>query len=250
MLAKYNSKPNKQHLTAAKRVLRYLKGSKNLALTFTNKENSVITSFLKFPLPNTMTALCDANWGPQDQHIPNPHKTYPQIDLFKTRSMSGYLIWCNGPIHWTTKRQTITARSSAEAEIYATDEATKIILYIRHILKDLNLLKIFMPTATNVYNDNAACVCWSSNMTTKGLRHVQIRENAVRESIKCKIIKVLHIEGKINPSDLFTKEDKDSQHYLNLRNLLLTPLDTILVSPSSVTSTVSEGGVVVHTLCT
>ena len=84
-------------------------------------------------------------------------------------------------------------------------------------------------------------------MTTKGLRHVQIRENAVRESIQNKIVTVSHIDGKLNPSDIFTKEDKDSQHFLNIRNLILTPGDNISVSPSSVTSTVSEGGVVVQT---
>ena len=37
--------------------------------------------------------------------------------------MSGYLITLNGPLHQQAKRQTITARSSAEAEIYAADES-------------------------------------------------------------------------------------------------------------------------------
>ena len=107
-----------------------------------------------------------------------------------------------------------------------------------------------MPNPTNVYNDNAACVCWSSNLTTKGLRHVQIRENAIRESVQNKIINVLHIEGKINPSDIFTKEDKDAIHFLDIRKVLLSPIANNIVSPSSVTSTVSEGGVVVQPLRT
>ena len=168
--------------------------------------------------------MTDANWGPQDQSRPNPNKPSPDLDLFKSRSLSGFVIWFNGPVHWTSKRQKVTARSTAEAEIVATDEATKSLLYLRHLLTDLNLQQKFMPSPSNVYNDNAACVCWSKSMTTKGLRHYQIRENAVRESVVSKIIQVLHIAGKVNLADLFTKEDKDARHFLTIRDLLVQPL--------------------------
>ncbi len=79
-----------------------------------------------------------------------------------------------------------------------------------------------MPSKTKVYNDNEACVCWSHNMTTKGLRHIQIRENAVRESIQSDLIDVLHIAGKINLADLFTKEDKDAAHFIAIRDIIMT----------------------------
>ena len=75
------------------------------------------------------------------------------------------------------------------------------------------------------YTMTAACVCWSKSMTTKGLRHFQIRENAIRESVISKIIEIKHIEGKINLADLFTKEDKNAQHFLQIRNLLVQPVD-------------------------
>jgi len=39
--------------------------------------------------------------------------------------MSAYYIDLLGPIYWLSKRQTVTAGSSAEAEIYATDECIK-----------------------------------------------------------------------------------------------------------------------------
>ena len=136
--------------------------------------------------------------------------------------MSGFLTWLNGPLHWISKRQTITARSTAEAEIYATDECTKNILHIRNILDDLQLLATVCPTATTIYKDNNACVLWSSNMTTKGLRHIQIRENAVRESIINRDVDVTHIAGKLNLSDMFTKEDKDVHHFLELRDVVMT----------------------------
>ena len=161
-----------------------------------------------------ITPFTDANWGPQDQSKPKPNDPHAEVDIFKTRSLSGFLLWMHGPVHWVSKRQTITARSTAEAEIYATDECTKFLQYIRHILEELNLAHKLMPNPTTIYNDNAACVAWSHSMSTKGLRHIQIRENAVREEVQNGNIVIRHIAGKLNCSDLFTKEDKDVQHYV------------------------------------
>ncbi len=48
-----------------------------------------------------------------------------------------------------------------------------------HILSDLHLLDISLPTP--VYNDNRGAVDWSNSFSTKGMRHVDIRENAIRE---------------------------------------------------------------------
>ena len=78
-----------------------------------------------------------------------------------------------------------------------------------------------MPRNTKIYNDNSAAVCWSKNSTTKGLRHIQIRENAVRESVLAELIQVLHINGKVNLADIFTKEDKDAQHFMSIRDQIM-----------------------------
>ena len=136
--------------------------------------------------------------------------------------MSGFITWFHGPLMWSSKRQTFTARSSAEAEIYATDECTKNILHLLHIIDDLHLTDDFIHGPIQIWNDNNACVCWSKNTTTKGLRHVQIRENAVRESVAMGLIAINHIEGKKNPSDIFTKEDKDTEHFIKVRNSIMS----------------------------
>jgi hypothetical protein len=122
-----------------------------------------------------------------------------------------------------SKRQTITARSSTEAEIYATDECVKALMHVEMLLKGLQLSDDFMPRPNTIYNDNNACVQWSRNSTTKGLRHVQIRENAIRESVQNGFVCIKHIAGKINMSDLFTKEDKDDTHFIDICDHLLSP---------------------------
>lgn len=73
-----------------------------------------------------------------------------------------------------------------------------------------------------IKNDNKAAVKWSHNMTTKGLRHIQMRENAVCEQVQLGLITVEHIGGKQNLSDAFTKEKKDPEHFITSRNLLIT----------------------------
>ena len=58
-------------------------------------------------------------------------------------------------------------------------------------------------------------------MLTKGLCHIQIRENAVRERVQSGHIEVKHIGGDINTSDLFTKDDKDTPHYITIVNHIM-----------------------------
>ena len=128
-----------------------------------------------------------------------------------------------GPLHWVSKRQSITARSSTEAEIYATDECAKSLQHISHIFTDLQLPHL-IPSPINLFNDNEATVKWTNNLTTKGLRHLQMRENAVRELQSKGFCKVQHIAGSTNLSDMFTKEDKDSAHYIQIRDAVQTPI--------------------------
>ena len=189
---------------------------------FDSRKDQTISSFVHFPLDTTkLTGLCDSNWGPQDQSRPKPNQKYTDLDLFRTRSLSGHFIILHGPLHWISKRQKTTARSSTEAEIYVTDSCVKDLLQIRLILQDLGLEKLFIKDKIPIYNDNMACVQWSKNKTSKGLRHVQIKENGVRENKH--LVDIQHCEGKTNLSDLMTKEDKNATHYISIRDKTTPP---------------------------
>jgi hypothetical protein len=221
LLAQFTTTATPSHINHVKRIIKYLKSTKTLGITFHSNNNNNLESYVKFPVPTGITSLCDANWGPQDQSQPRPNETHT-VDIFKSFSLSGFLIYFGGPIHWVSKRQAITAHSSAEAEIYATDECTKCLLHLHQIVDGLNLTSEIMPLPTTIFNDNSACVNWAHNLTTKGLRHIQIRENAVRESYQSGFLEVAHISGKKNLSDMFTKEDKDTAHFLEIRDVVMT----------------------------
>ena len=72
--------------------------------------------------------------------------------------------------------------------------------------------------ATPLYNDNEACVKWCHNLTTKGNRHIEHKENATREWVADGSIAVSHVSTKCNPSDIFTKEMRDSANFCRLRD--------------------------------
>ena len=78
-------------------------------------------------------------------------------------------------------------------------------------------------TPTPIYNDNQATIIWCKTTSTKGMRHYNIRENAVCKAIKKhKEVSVHHIGGKTNPSDLLTKEHKSPDIFRSLRDSFMS----------------------------
>ncbi len=219
LLAQHQTMPSQGHYDAALYVVKYLATTRNLGLYFTSSRSSTLESFLHFPLSQQLLSMSDANWGPQDASVAK----LPDLPLFVSRSMSAFYIDLFGPLHWLSKRQTVTAGSSAEAEIYATDECVKFLLELEQLMEFLHIKSIFMPSTNVIYNDNKACVNWSKSCTTKGLRHIQMKENRVRENIQNQFVQICHVNGKVNLADLFTKEMKDTGHFVELRDLMLKP---------------------------
>jgi hypothetical protein len=103
LLAKHTANLLSGHLTHVKYVIHYLKGTKSKGIKFTMTVDPNLQSFVKFTIDSSqVVSLCDANWGPQDQSKLRQHKTR-EIELFKTRSLSGFLLWLGGPVHWASK---------------------------------------------------------------------------------------------------------------------------------------------------
>ena len=98
------------------------------------------------------------------------------------------------------------------------DEAAKAAQSLRLVIEDLSLSDPSNPTP--IYGDNQATIKWSHNQSTKKLLHLNIRENAIRDAVAFNEIKPLFVPGKLNLSDLFTKEFKNASHFIVLRDLL------------------------------
>ena len=97
-VSKFNSCPTETHLTGVKCILRYLKGTINLALKFEKKADNSITGFSY------------ADWA---------------ADLDSRHSTSGNLfVMSGGAISWLSKKQPVVALSTTEAEYVALGAAT------------------------------------------------------------------------------------------------------------------------------
>ena len=86
------SSPTSAHLEAAKRVLRYVRGTLTHGISF-------------IPGPLTLTAFSDANWAGEP------------TDRCSTTSLLVFL--GPSPISWSTKKQNIVSQPSTEAEYRA-----------------------------------------------------------------------------------------------------------------------------------
>ena len=50
------------------------------------------------------------------------------------------------------------------------------------------------------------------NLITHSIRHIQLHENVVCKAVQQGIISVKHVPVKLNPSDIFIKEDEETLH--------------------------------------
>lgn len=127
-LSQFLENPSELHWKAAKRVLRYIAGTRNLGIQY-NSSN----------ISNTLVAYSDADYG----SCPDTR-----------RSISGIILTLNsGPIMWYSRKQGVVATSTTDAEYIAAFEATKEIVWTRRILEELGLRQL-EPTV--LYCDNVA----------------------------------------------------------------------------------------------
>lgn len=142
------------HLNAALHVVCYLASPMDNGISFSYDAHAHLNSFLHYPLlADALSGYSDSNWGPMDASKLKPHASPVECHPDSFWSISGSIImYSNGPDSWGAQRQTLTALSSSEAEINATNKNVKSILELCFLLRDLHCL--FSPLS-------------QSSMTTK-----------------------------------------------------------------------------------
>ena len=243
-LAAYSNKPSTGHMKAALYALHYVHSSHDYGISFTSDSVGPMHSFIHYPPGTDVEAYRDAHPPKHDSHNSSGLSSYSDacwgsqignavadgtlLPLFKFRSMSGGIVFKNGgPLGWLAERQERTSLSSCEAEIRATSATSKKVVDFRNICRSVSDSGFPIPDLdkpTLIYNDNEACVKWSYNMTSKAARHIELRENSVREWVQDKTISVKHVAGKTNPADIFTKEMRDGAHFRRLRDSFMSRL--------------------------
>ena len=166
-----------EHWKAAKRVLRYLKGTSDFGITYTRSKTLMPPE-----------GFADADFA-QDEET--------------RRSVGGYVFMMNGgPVSWLCKQQSIVARSSAEAELIALDDAVREALWQRKSLPELG----FPEAPTVIHEDNQSCIAIATNTRfTSATKHISTRYFAVRHHLASGEIKLEYCPTTEMIADIFTK---------------------------------------------
>lgn len=164
------------HFTAVKRILCYLCGSINHGL------------FIPGGPVGSLTCYIDADWA----GCPTTR-----------RSTSAYCIFLgNNLISWSSKKQSVVSRSSAEAEYRSVAHATEICW----LLSLLNDLHIPLLSPSTIYCDNVSSIYLAHNPVHHArTKHIEIDIHFVREKVASGAIQVRYVPSSDQLTDLLTK---------------------------------------------
>lgn len=179
MLGKYQSNPGLDHWRAAKKVLRYLKGTKDYMLMYKRTDNLEVIGY-----SDSDYAGC--------------------IDSRK--STSGYVFMlADGAISWRSSKQSLTATSTMEAEFVSCFEATCHGVWLKSFISKLRVVDSISKPLT-LYCDNSAAVFMAkNNKSGSRSKHIDIKYLAIRERVKEKKVVIKHVSTELMIADPLTK---------------------------------------------
>ena len=177
-LSRFVDKPSSEHLVAAKRILRYLKGTVNFRILYKRGDRDM-----------KITGYSDSDFagGINDR-----------------KSTSCQIFFLGGlPITWNSVKQRVVALSTCEAEYIAVSSATCQSLCISRLVKELmsveeNLVKILV--------DNKSALELTRNPVHHSRsKHIDTRHHFIRDCIEEGFIKLEYVRTEDQLADLFTK---------------------------------------------
>ena len=152
------TKPGPQHWQGIKRVLRYVKGTKNYGLYFDCSKGQNFNLY----------GYSDADWAG---------------DISTRKSKSGYIFKLGGTaISWKSKRQSMVALLSTETEYVALRHTAQEFFWLRRLLASMNLVQT-QPTKVNEDNQGSIALSRNPKRNPRTIR-IDIKFHYVREVVE------------------------------------------------------------------
>lgn len=174
-------KPRMYDWKVAKRVARYLKGTKTFKLAMKNtvKESNLFE----------ITSFSDADFA---------------ADKHDRKSLTGGVILLNGmAVNWICKKQGGVSLSTMEAEFVAASEVARELLGIREMLNEFGV-SIKLPMSMNVDN-RAAIKQVEGEASSAKAKHIDVRVKFLCEYARRGIIEPIYVRSEMMLADALTK---------------------------------------------
>lgn len=164
----------------AKRVIRYLKGTKHLKLVLGSRKREE---------KGILLGYSDADWAQ---------------DVEDRKSNTGYLFKFNGgTVSWACRKQSCVALSSTKAEYIALAETCQEAVWLRNLLKDFNEEQT-QPTV--IFEDNQSCIkLVNKDKYSKRTKHVSTKYHFVKNLKDTGITNYLYCPTEVMVADILTK---------------------------------------------
>ncbi|RVX07414.1 Retrovirus-related Pol polyprotein from transposon RE1 [Vitis vinifera] len=176
-VSQFMHSPTEEHMEAVYRTLRYLKMTPGKGLFFKKTEN------------RDTEVYSDADWTG---------------NIIDRRSTSGYcsFVWGN-LVTWRSKKQSVVARSSAEAEYRALAQGICEGIWIKRVLSELGQTS---SSPILMMCDNQAAISIAKNPVHHDrTKHIEIERHFITEKVTSETVKLNYVPTKHQTVDILTK---------------------------------------------
>jgi hypothetical protein len=168
--------PTTEDVIAVKHIMRYLKGTKHLVLTYSKSQPTLI-------------GYADADWGGHTE---------------TRRSTTGYVFYLAGAaISAHSSLQKPVALSSCEAEYYALSSACQDAVFLRALLDEGGMPQ---KDPTIIREDNQGCIAMTNHKSvTNKSKHIAIKYKFASQCVQEGAIKLSYVKTDEQLADILTK---------------------------------------------
>ncbi|KAL5866165.1 hypothetical protein ACOSQ3_003679 [Xanthoceras sorbifolium] len=191
LVSRYMEDPTTTHFKAAKRILRYIKGTIDFGLFYSVSNDYKLVGY------------SDSDWGG---------------DIDDRKSTSGFVFFMgNTAFTWMSKKQPIVTLSTCEAEYVAATSCVCHVIWLRNLLKELGLPQ---EEPTEICVDNKSAIALAKNPVFHDRsKHIDTRYHYIRECIAKRDVQMEYVKSKDQIADIFTKP-LGFEDFSRLRSLL------------------------------
>ena len=196
ILSRFLQRPAEEHLDLAFRVLGYLKRKPLPGLVYSREGSQALSRLVNENDSLVLYGYADASWND---------------NAIDRRSTSGFVMLVGSTaVSWQSKRQEITALSTAEAEFISATRCGQEACHLRMMLEFLGFPQT-QPTV--IFEDNNACIQMAQNAAnTSRSKHIDLRKFYLKELERRDIVQLIRVSSHDQHADFLTKQVAPESH--------------------------------------